>query len=117
MAKTLNINYNGKTFKAEFDRASARLFAKMGYKVQDVWENPLVAVVPFVFSAFKKHQPSITEKKAEEVYDALPKNVKPNFLNALVEGYIGAIEGLVGSTDAADGDEGNATWENPDEDN
>ena len=117
MAKTLNISYNGKTYKAEFDRATAKLYAKIGYKVQDVWENPLVAVVPFVHCAFKKHQPAISEKKAEEIYDALPKSVKPSFLNALVEGYIGAIEGLVGSAEADDGDEGNATWENMDEDN
>lgn len=116
MSKALNINYNGKVYKAEFDRAAAKMYAKMGFKPSDIGENPFMATIPFVFCAFKKHQPSISEKKAEEVYDALPARVKPAFLDALLGQYVEAIEGLVGN-ERADGDEGNATWENMDEDN
>ena len=116
MAKTLTITYNGKKYSAEFDRATAKAYALTGNRVQDVWENPLVAVVPFVHCAFKKHQPAISEKKATEIYDALPKNKKPAFLTALVESYVDTMQGLIGDTEAADGDEGNAVWENEDED-
>lgn len=115
MAKALTISYSGKTYMAEFDRATARAYAMTGNRVQDVWENPLVAVVPFVHTAFKKHQPTITEKKSTEIYDALPKNKKPAFLNRLIESYVDTMQGLVGD-EAADGDEGNAVWENEDED-
>lgn len=108
------INYNGKSYKAEFDRSTARSFAVEGYSVEDVWQKPLVAVVPFVFWAFKKHQPAISMKKAEEIHDALPKNKKPAFLNALIKSYIETIDGLVGNAEAAD-DEGNAVWENEDD--
>lgn len=77
MAKALTINYNGKTYKAEFDRATAKAYALTGNRIQDVWENPFVAIAPFVHCAFKKNQPAITEKKSTEIYDALPKNKKP----------------------------------------
>lgn len=116
MAKALTINYGGKKYIAEFDRASAKAYAMSGNKISDVWENPLVAVIPFVHCAFKKHQPTISVKKAEEVYDALSMRVRPSFLQALVAGYIETIQGLVGDEEAADGDEGNAVWENEDED-
>lgn len=112
----LNINYNGKSYKAEFDRATARQYAADGHKLQDVWENPLIAIVPFVYCAFKKNHPAISVKKAEEIYDALPKSKKSAFLTKLVESYGDAIKGLVGDAEAADGDEGNAVWENEDED-
>ena len=60
MAKALTINYNGKTYKAEFDRATAKAYALTGNRIQDVWENPFVAIAPFVHCAFKKNQPAIT---------------------------------------------------------
>ena len=34
MAKALTINYNGKTYKAEFDRATAKAYALTGNRVQ-----------------------------------------------------------------------------------
>ena len=113
--KALNINYNGKAYMAGYDRAAAKMFAKMGHKISDLTDNPFEAVVPFVFCAFKKYQPTISEKKAEEIYDALSNSVKPAFLEALINQYVEAVEGLLGNT-AADGAEGNATWENPTED-
>lgn len=115
MAKALTIDYNGKSYKAEFDRATAKAYAMTRNRVQDVWENPFVAVVPFIHCAFKKHQPTITEKKSTEIYDALPANKKPAFLTRLVESYVDTMKGLIGD-ETADGDEGNATWENEDED-
>lgn len=115
MAKALTINYNGKTYKAEFDRATAKAYALTGNRIQAVWENPFVAIAPFVHCAFKKNQPAITEKKSTEIYDALPKNKKPAFLNKLIESYVDTMQGLIGD-ETADGDEGNATWENEDED-
>lgn len=108
----LTIDYNGKKYLAEFDRATAKAYAVSGLRVQDVWENPFAAVPTFVHCAFKKHNAAISEKKAMEVYDALPKSVKPSFLSALVNSYIETMQGLVGDSDAADGGEGNAVWEN-----
>lgn len=116
MTKALTINYNGKTYKAEFDRATAKAYALTGNRIQDVWENPFVAIAPFVHCAFKKNQPAITEKKSTEIYDALGQSKKQLFREKLINSYVDAIKDLVGDPEATDGDEGNAIWENEDED-
>ncbi len=115
MAKALTINYNGKSYKAGYDRAAAKMFSRMGFTPADVVGKPFDAVIPFVFCAFKKYQPSITQNKTEEIYDALAAKVKPKFLAALLDQYSEAVNGLLGDENA-DGDAGNATWENADED-
>lgn len=115
MNKALNINYNGKAYKAGYDRAAAKMFARMGFTPSDISDKPFDAVIPFVFCAFKKYHSAINQNKVEEIYDALAANVKPKFLAALLDQYSEAVEGLLGS-DNADGAEGNATWENADED-
>lgn len=115
MAKALTINYNGKTYKAGYDRAAAKSFSRMGFTVTDVVNKPFEATIPFVFCAFKKYQPSITQSKAEEIYDAFSAKAKNGFLTALANQYSEAVTGLLGD-ETADGDEGNATWENEDED-
>lgn len=115
MVKALTINYNGKAYKAGYDRAAAKMFSRMGFTPADVADKPFDAVIPFVFCAFKKYQPSINQNKVEEIYDALAAKVKPKFLSALLGQYAEAVNGLLGD-ETAEGDEGNATWENADED-
>lgn len=117
MSKALSINYNGKSYQAGYDRAAAKNFARTNFTVQDLLPTgqPFLATIPFVFCAFKKYQPTISEKKVEEIFDALPKNVKPEFLNALVKQYGEALSDLCGDTEADNADEGNAVWENPEE--
>lgn len=115
MAKALTINYNGKSYKAGYDRAAAKAYSRMGFTPADIIDKPFEATIPFVFCAFKKYQPAISQSKVEEIYDALAANVKPRFLTALANQYSEAVNGLLGDENA-DGGEGNATWENADED-
>ena len=83
MAKALTINYNGKAYKAGYDRAAAKMFSRMGFTPADVADKPFDAVIPFVFCAFKKYQPSINQNKVEEIYDALAaKGGCPQLLGA-----------------------------------
>ena len=116
MAKALTISYSGKTYKAEFDRATAKAYAMTGNKPTDVFDNPFVALAPFIHCAFKKHQPAISEKKAMEIYDALGQSKKQLFREKLINSYVDTIKDLVGDPEATDGDEGNAVWEDEDED-
>lgn len=99
MANTLTINYNGKSYKAEFDRATAKAYAMTGNRVQDVWENPFVAITLFIHCAFKKHQPTITEKKSTEIYDALPANKITSFISWLsnVKAAFSTLKGVMGT--------------------
>ena len=94
----------------------SKAYAMTGNKPTDVFDNPFVALAPFIHCAFKKHQPAISEKKAMEIYDALGQSKKQLFREKLINSYVDAIKDLVGDPEATDGDEGNAIWENEDED-
>ncbi len=109
MNKQITIKYNGKDYTLEFTRKTAKLFIQMGYKLTDVIEKAVVAVIPFVMCAFKQHHAGITEAKAEEIYMQIPTNQKTAFLNALVEMYSDTYTSIIGDENAED-NEGNATW-------
>lgn len=98
---------DGKKYTLAFNRKTAALFNDMGCKASDLREKPLVAVPVFIWCAFKAYQPSVKQKKTEEVWDELSEKSKNDVLAALIEMYSDTYTSLMGDEDGED-DEGNS---------
>ena len=109
MSKTMRIKFDGEEYTLEYTRASAKAFEQMGFSPDDILTRPNMAVIPFVFCAFKQHHSTIKMSKVEKIYEQIPANSKADFLAALREMYAETYEYLFGGDEESD--EGNAVWE------
>lgn len=110
--KKVTITADEKKYTLMFNRKTAAMYNQMGFKADDLTEKPLVAVPPFVLCAFKANHPTITQKKADAVWETIPKKSKRDVLSALIDMYSDTYIDLMGSDDANDeDDEGNASVE------
>ena len=110
--KKVTITADEKKYTLMFNRKTAAMYNQMGFKTDDLTEKPLVAVPPFVLCAFKANHSTITQKKADAVWEAIPKKSKRDVLSALIDMYSDTYIDLMGIDDANDeDDEGNASVE------
>lgn len=107
--KKVTITADEKKYTLMFNRKTAAMYNQMGFTAGDLTEKPLVAVPSFVLCAFKANHPTITQKKVDAVWAAVPKKSKGDVLNALINMYSDTYIDLMGSDDANDeDDEGNS---------
>ena len=106
--KKVNITVDGKKYTLTFNRKTAAAFNQMGFEADDLRNKPLVAIPPFILCAFKANHDSISQKKVNEIWAAVPKKKKPDVLNALITMYSDTYLDLMGDDNATDDeDEGN----------
>lgn len=106
--KQITITVGDKAYTLEFTRATAADFMRQ-YEITDVIAKSPLATIPFVHAAFKSKHPTISRKKAEEIFDEIPVNQKTAFLTALMSMLNEVITSIVGDENGSD--EGNAMWE------
>ena len=106
--KKITITAEGKKYTLMFTRKTAASYNQMGYDAEDLGKRPLVAIPPFILCAFKANHGDISQKKVNEIWAAVPKNKKPDVLNALITMYSDTYLDLMGDDSATEDDEGNA---------
>ena len=102
--KSITINYEGKQFKVEFTREAVKSFENMGYSLGDLSQKVYTVRTPLLFCGLKTNHPTITLKKAEDIYNSL--NHRDTFMEKLVEMIVDTYTDLTGENA-----EGNAAWE------
>lgn len=102
--KSLVITFGDKKYKAEFTREAVKNFEGMGFTTDDLRNKYATAIVPFFYCALKSNHPTISMKKAQEIYDSLNNRVE--FISKLMEMYAETYQSLTDENES-----GNATWE------
>ena len=102
--KTIAINYEGKQYKLEYTREAVKQFENMGYSLNDLSQRVYTVRIPLVFCGLKANHPTMSVKKAEEIYNSL--NNREKFMEALIDMIAETYTELTG-----DNEQGNATWE------
>lgn len=110
MAKTIKLNYKGKEYTLEFNRETVRSAERSGFNLTEIADKPVSTIEALVYASFRMHHPTMSSKKAVEIYDSL--NHKDEFVNKLIELYGSVVEAFTGSDANSDEEaEGNANWD------
>lgn len=105
MSKQIEFEYENKQYTLEYTLRTAGLAEQDGFVLEKIGENP-ATMIPLLFHwAFYRHHRGITKKQTEAIYAFIRK--KNELIAALTEMYAEAINALV---DTEDADEGNANW-------
>lgn len=94
-----------KEYTLEYTLKTAGLAERNGLNVFEIDSKPGTMIPLLVNGAFQRHHKGMTRNQTDEIYDKI--NKKNDFIKALVDMYLEAINALV---DDEDDDEGNANW-------
>ena len=83
----------GETYTLEFNRRTVVMAESAGLDVTHAQDHPISTVTKLWFYAFKMHHPTITQAKADELFDGLRK-IPEKLIVRLVELYQAGIESL-----------------------
>ena len=105
MSKQINFEYENKVYTLEFTLRTAAQANEDGFVIDELAPKAALMIPKLVYWAFVSKHRGITRKQTEEIYKSIKR--KPDFVAALAEMYIEAVNSLV---DSGDEDEGNANW-------
>lgn len=71
MAKTIDLNYKGKTYTLEYTRSSIRRMERDGFDTSSADANPMTAVYVLFKGAFYAHHRNIDSKVVDDIFDKL----------------------------------------------
>ena len=97
---------DGKEYTLEYTLRTAAIAEKNGLNVQEIDTKPSVQIPLLVNGAFQRWHKGMTRKQTDELFANITK--KNDFIAALVEMYVEAVNALVDSEDESD--EGNPNW-------
>lgn len=107
MAKKVTIPYSDKTYTLEFNRRTASVMEKQGFKINELTDLP-ATMIPLLFhGAFLMHHPNVKGEVKERIFEQLRGRTK--LIQALAEMYVEAYNSLFDDGDE-DADEGNPGW-------
>lgn len=95
-----------KKYTLEYTLRTAGIAERAGLNVFEVDSKPGTMIPLLVNGAFQRHHKGMTRKQTDEIYEQITK--KNDFIKALVDMYLDAVQALVDDDDEAD--EGNANW-------
>lgn len=104
MAKTIEIEYDGKTYTLEFTRRSVQQLEKTGFKIMELRDKPASLIPDFFAGAFIAHHKHVKREIVDKIFDGL-KN-KEGLIEALSEMYNDTLTSLLGDDD----EQGNIGW-------
>lgn len=106
MSKQIVFENNGKEYTLEYTLRTAAVAERNGLNIQEIDTKPSVQIPLLVNGAFQRHHKGMTRKQTDEIYADIKK--KNDFINALIDMYLDAVNALV--DDDSEEDEGNANW-------
>ena len=108
MSKQIVFEHDGKQYTLEYTLRTAGIAERGGLNIFELDSKPGTMIPLLVNGAFQRHHKGMTRKQTDEIYKEIKK--KNDFLNALSDMYLEAVNALVDSDEADDADEGNANW-------
>lgn len=97
---------DGKEYTLAYDRKGCGRISRKGFHIEDIKNNPAVAIPLLISGSFIKFHPELSDAEIEEIW-AEVKN-KEALLHALMGMYADPINALLAEPED---DEKNATWE------
>lgn len=107
VAKTININYNGKTYTLEFSRSVVRMMEQQGFDLNNIDRKPINTIPALFAGAFRKNHSSVSRKLIDEIYEKMTHRTE--LVSKLAEMYGDTVSTLFDEPD--EDDEGNANWD------
>lgn len=97
---------DGKKYTLEYTLKTASAAERNGLNVFEIESSPALMIPVLVNGAFQRHHRGMTRQQTDEIYASI--NKKNDFIRALIDMYLEAVNALVDTED--DEDEGNANW-------
>ena len=95
-----------KEYTLEYTLRTAAAAERNGLNVFEIESAPGTMIPLLVNGAFQRHHRGMTRQQTDDIYASIKK--KNDFIKALVDMYLEAVNALV--DDADEDDEGNANW-------
>lgn len=108
MSKQIVFEHNEKKYTLEYTLRTAGIAERNGLNIFELDSKPGTMIPLLVNGAFQRHHKGMTRKQTDEIFKEIKK--KNDFLNALSEMYLDAVNALVDTDADEDADEGNANW-------
>lgn len=107
MANQIKITTDeGKDYTLAFNNKTVKLMSANGFRIEDVWEKPIIGIPALFHGSFSVHHKGITQKLTDEIWATIKG--KEALIEQLVKMYQKPIEAVL---DEPEEDEKNATWE------
>ena len=105
----INLTYKDRTYTLEFNRNSAALIEKQGFRLNEVESQPVIMVPLLIHGAFIMHHRGLNEEFINNIFDAVAK--KSDLVRALMNMYSEvALSYFDDDTEAAEDSGKNAIW-------
>ena len=105
MAKTINLEFEGKQYALEFTRKTIEAMERNGFRIQDINSKP-VSTLPMLFAgAFLKNHRFVKNEVIEKLFNCITN--KEELFAKLAEMYNESVETLF---EEKEENEGNVTW-------
>ncbi|MDY3779310.1 MAG: DUF5055 domain-containing protein [Candidatus Limousia pullorum] len=105
MSKTLNINYEGKSYTLEFTRRTVAEMERKGFVSSEITTKPMTTLPALFAGAFLAHHRGVTQDTTDKIYAKLTN--KEDLIGKLAEMYNEPIMTLMEEPEES---EGNLTW-------
>ncbi len=99
MAKSIELDYKGKTYVLEYTRDTIRQMEKEGFNIKEASDGsaPVTMILGLFEGAFKKNHPTVNPQLIDNMYEDISE--KDTLLEALVEMYTEPVEALMSDPD------------------
>lgn len=105
MAKTLTLEYKGKTYTLEYTRRTIATMEQQGFVPGDIGDKPMSTIIPLFEGAFLAHHRRVKKGVIDDIYNNIVD--KEGLLEKLGEMYAEPLEALMADPEES---EGNVTW-------
>jgi len=96
----------GKDWTLAFNNRSVRRMSENGFKIEDVWERPIIGIPALFHGAFYVHHKGITPEMTDQIWKTIKG--KEALVGQLVKMYQKPVEAVL---DEPEENGKNATWE------
>lgn len=102
MGKSINFEFEGRTYTLEYNRAAIQAMEKRGFAASEMGDKP-ATMIPLLFEgAFVMHHRFEKAERIRQIYDQLTN--KAELIGKLAEMYNEPLEAMM------DNAEGNVSW-------
>lgn len=108
-SKTLTVNYDGKTYTLEFNRAVVTLMERQGFNLSELDAKSALNTSLLIKFAFFLHHRKLSEDEIFEIYGSV--RGRDEFISKLLDMCSDTYVSLLDDPEEESGEiEGNATW-------